>query len=513
VNPIGTVSGNSAVAEKTAPSLARRGISVLTVLAFALYLLPFMRILNPRTDEGTFLYGAERLVRGEVFARDFYEVMGPGSFYWLSLFYRWFGSTFLASRICLFLTSLATGILIYMLARPAARACRLLAIALLFSVFFGPIWPGISHHTDSNCLALLAVACLFAWQRHQSGLLMFAAGSMAALTTLVHQPKGLLLIFAILIWILVVYHKQANCRTAMAHSLLGYGAVMAAAAAYFASQGALSSVINANLVWPMRHYGLANDVPYAYGLVKFYWRGSGIANPVPGLTIGLAVVLILPFIYISVLPVVVLMQAFSRRARPLSPQVLLLLICGIAMWCSEYHRKEIVHLVFGSPLLVIASLRLFHQSGTRLARGVLFTLAATSGCLAVCNLILVLSAHSVQTRTGPVAMFGSGAELAVLDRIVPPGQELFVFPYCPSYYFLSATVNPTRSSFLLTGYNPPDEFRTAVQTLETHRTRFVLWDTDFRVKTLPLAFPAALRAPDDQLIVETYLQGRYRTVS
>jgi hypothetical protein len=73
-------------------------------------------------------------------------------------------------------------------------------------------------------------------------------------------------------------------------------------------------------------------------------------------------------------------------------------------------------------------------------------------------------------------------------------------------------VNPTRYSFLLTGYNPPDEFRDAVHILETHKTRYVLWDTDFKRKMLPLAFPGALRVPDDQLIVETYLNARYKTV-
>jgi 4-amino-4-deoxy-L-arabinose transferase-like glycosyltransferase len=489
-----------------------RGIAVAPLLAFAFYLLPFMRILSPRTDEGTFLYGAERLLHGQVFARDFYEVMGPGTFYWLSLFYRWFGTTFLAARICLFISSVATGILMYVLSRPALKGYRPLGMVLIIATYFGQCWPGISHHTDSNCLTMLAVACLVAWLQKQRNVLMFIAGSIAALTTLVHQPKGFLVFLGIITWIVIVHRKHAGYKLSLVYLVLGYGVVLGAAAAFFALQAALNSLIDANLVWPLRHYGLANDVPYAYGLIKYYWRGGGASGPTAGVALGLACVLIIPFIYISVLPVLVLIQAFSRRARPVSPEILLFLVCGFAMWIAEFHRRDIVHLVFGAPLLVIASVRLLHDSRTRLARGVLLTLAIASCCLAVCNLILVLGAHSARTRVGSVAIFGSGAELAALDRFIPPGQELFVFPYCPSYYFLSRAVNPTRYSFLLTGYNPPDEFRDAVHILETHKTRYVLWDTDFKRKMLPLAFPGALRVPDDQLIVETYLNARYKTV-
>jgi 4-amino-4-deoxy-L-arabinose transferase-like glycosyltransferase len=43
--------------------------------------------------------------------------MGPGSFYWLAAFLRVFGVTFMASRICRFISSLGTALLIYLLSR------------------------------------------------------------------------------------------------------------------------------------------------------------------------------------------------------------------------------------------------------------------------------------------------------------------------------------------------------------------------------------------------------------
>jgi hypothetical protein len=86
---------------------------LLFTLCASLYLLPFMRIMFAGSDDGTLLCGAERIIHGQVFARDFFEVMGPGTFYWLAIFFKLFGVTFLASRICLFISSLGIALSYY----------------------------------------------------------------------------------------------------------------------------------------------------------------------------------------------------------------------------------------------------------------------------------------------------------------------------------------------------------------------------------------------------------------
>ena len=82
---------------------------LIFALCAALYLFPFMRLLLQTPPEGLLVYGAVRIVHGQVFARDFFEVVGPGTFYWLALFFKLFGVTFAATRICLFVTSLGRG--------------------------------------------------------------------------------------------------------------------------------------------------------------------------------------------------------------------------------------------------------------------------------------------------------------------------------------------------------------------------------------------------------------------
>ncbi len=94
---------------------------LIFTLSASLYFLPFMRLLLQTPPEGLLVYGAVRIVHGQVFARDFFEVVGPGTFYWLALFFKLFGVTFAATRICLFVTSLGTGLAMYFLSR---RICR-----------------------------------------------------------------------------------------------------------------------------------------------------------------------------------------------------------------------------------------------------------------------------------------------------------------------------------------------------------------------------------------------------
>ena len=65
----------------------------LVGLGSAAYLYPFLRVLWRVGDEGTLVYGAQRVAEGAVPYRDFFEVMGPGTFYWLGLFFKLFGTT------------------------------------------------------------------------------------------------------------------------------------------------------------------------------------------------------------------------------------------------------------------------------------------------------------------------------------------------------------------------------------------------------------------------------------
>ena len=219
-------------------------------LCASLYFFPFMRLLLRGTDEGTLICGAVRVVHGQLLGRDFFEVVGPGTFYWLALFFKLFGVTFLASRICLFVTSLGTALCMYFLTRRVCHSYQILPCILLFATYFCTLWPEISHHVDSNCFALLAVMCMVLWQDSHKTWLLVVSGALTGVTTLSLQPKGILLLLAFCVWLSIQHRRQGTSLAALSWVTGGCFGVVASMLGYFWSQGALRDLIYANVVWP-----------------------------------------------------------------------------------------------------------------------------------------------------------------------------------------------------------------------------------------------------------------------
>ena len=153
-------------------------------------------------------------------------------------------------------------------------------------------------------------------------------------------------------------------------------------------------------------------------------------------------------------------------------------LAGIALWLSEIHRKDICHLVFGSPLLIILCVFYLQARRNRGFNLAIQLLAITSACLATATLMIALLARPMTTRVGQVRMAAYDPVLTAIDAHVPPGEEIFIYPYAPMYYFLSATTNPTRYSVLYYNFKIHSRpiFEEVILTLTEHRVKYVWWD-------------------------------------
>jgi len=492
---------------------ARWSSYLVFTLCATLYLLPFMRIIIVGWDEGTFLSGAVRIVHGQVFARDFFEVMGPGTFYWLAAFFKIFGVTFLASRICLFISSLGTALSIYFLTCRVCSRYRLLPCLVFAGACFGGIWPGISHHVDSNYFALLAIVCLVLWNTSRKNSLLVAAGSLAGVTACIHQPKGALLLCAFLVWLWLQRRRTSSPLLAAGLLAGSFLVIIALTLAYFWSQGALSSLYYVNFVFPRQHYDSVNNVVYAFRICIDYWTPWVAALGGGAKAVAIAAILIAPLVFIAALPALLLVIAIRNKWKQAAPEIALYWLGGWAIWLSEFHRRDIYHLVFGSPILIILCVHALTESRRKPANAALQFLAITAVCLAGFNCCVALFAGSrtTETRVGKVAVLGSDPVLRFLNEHVSPGEEVFIYPYCPTYYFLSATTNPTRFSFLLFEYNTPAQFKEVIGVLDRRRPRYVIWDTTFATRTAD-NFPGSQPVNPRDLIIEPYLESHYKMV-
>ena len=496
-----------------APTAVRKYLPYLIfIVGVSLYLLPIMRVVFVGSDQGTLVAGAARLARGQVFARDFFEVMGPGTFYWLGGFFKLFGVTYTAVSLCLFVTSLGTFLSIYFLSHCVCRQRQFLPCVLLIGLYFGAAWPGVSHHTDSNFFALLSVVCIVKWRDTRKARLLLAAGILAGVTMSIHWPKGLLLIAAILLWLLIERRRSFVSFVAIGQVLAGFCAAIAVVLGFFRSQGALGDMIYANFVWPSTHYGAVNACPYAQGLITNYWNVWTAGRGAFSWFDGIAAVLISPFLLVAALPVILLIAGVRQKWMTMKPEILLYWLCGWALWLSEFHRRDIYHLVLGAPLLIILCVHLLGERRERIARVALQALTISACCLCAFNWLLVaLATHKVTTRVGSISMFSTDPAITFLQAHTSPGEEIFAYPYCPIYYFLSDTTNPTPYSILVYNYNTPSQFQDVVRTLEQRRPKYVIWNTTYE-RDAARVFPAAVRIRPDQLIVEPYLKSHYKLV-
>jgi hypothetical protein len=495
-----------------APKRRWRGQPYLPYLVFTLiasiYLLPFMRLIFLGSDEGTFVDGAVRVLHGQVFARDFFEVMGPGTFYALAGFFKVFGATFLAARLWLFITSLGTGLLMYFLTRRVCAKYRIFPPILLVGLCFSTFWPTVNHHVDSNFFGLLSVVCVVLWIDARKNILLLAAGALAGVTTCILQPKGMLLLFAFLVWLCIEYRRRSAPLYASAVVVASYCGVIAAVLLYFWNHGALRDLLYMDFVWPTQNYSAVNSVPYGTGLYQFWTQW---VFPIHGVRwlVPLGLVLIIPYLLVAALPVLVPVLGIPLGNDNSKPEILLYWFCGWAMWISEIHRRDMAHLAAGCPLLVILCVHFLGEYRGKAADLVMQLFAVSAGVLATINLFMALVAHSVPTRVGSVALFKPSPALTFLDSHVAPGTEIFVYPTFPMYYFLSDTRNPTRYSLLLYNYNTSSQFHDAIRALDQHKVRYVVWDTTFDTTAAPY-FSESANRPAEGLLMEPYLESHYR---
>ncbi len=488
---------------------------LLLGLGSAAYLYPFLRVVSMIGDEGTFLYGAQRVTEGAVPGRDFFEAMAPGSFYWLALFFRLFGTTWMVSRIVMAATGVAITVTVFWLARRLhSRFDTLAPIVLLVTTI--PIWTATSHHLTSNLFALVSFAALLGWMDTGRRWCLYTAGALAGITTVFMQQKGLFLFFSYLLIVWIVGRKREGWLRDCAKVAAGYAAFLVVVACYFYSVGALWDVTYANLVWPFTNYSTVNRVPYAYGLreVYFRWWVGIFSNWFPyAVASSIVGALLFPLFLIAAVPVLLLAVAAFHRKIAFTPSAVPYWMAGMALWASEMHRKDIAHLVFGSPILLVLCFYLLEQTRSRWWRWGSAALTVSFCLLAAFQLVGTRTAETrIATRRGVVYESANDGALRFLEDRARPREAIFVYPYCPMYYFLSGTENATRYSILMYHINTNAQFHEVIFALEQKQVRYVLWDTVMEGRNLRRWFPGYQHPPAEQQVVEPYLKEHYTVV-
>jgi hypothetical protein len=492
------------------------------ILISAAFLYPFMRMLSGTVDEGVFLYGAQLVATGAVPARDFVEPQGPGSFYWLAAFFKIFGTNFVTARGLLLVTGVATVLLVYHLARRIERIGLFSALFVLGTSV--PLMVMNSPHYDSNLFGLLAFAVFLrgfdrvqskSEENRRSSWLFFLAGLLAGLTTCFIQQKGFWLTISFLIALVLLARRKSVRPCAMV--LSGYSLIVLVVLLFYAIVKAIPDLVQANFIWPLHSYSTINAAPYGYTLFELLWPQwlSALRTQYPvSLAYGGTLLMSVPFLFIMAVPVLVLLMGWCWRSSAFKPGMLPYWLTGYALWISELQRLDLGHLRNGCIILVILFFAMIEQYGRALLKG---TALCIIGCLelsAMPNAASAMALRSpVYSRHGTLYAEQHNEALDFLVAHTRPGENIFVYPYQPIYYFLADLRNATRFSYLQYRLHTDDQLREAVRDLEDKKVRYVLWDRTFGEEGMRSIFPAYRLPPRERLIVEPYLESHYRQIN
>ena len=457
-------------------------------------------------DEGIYLDGAERVLRGQVPYRDFFVLTGPGTFWLQAAAFRLFGVSLASAHVLLVadLALLAAGVfwlLAHLAGRPAAAA-----ITFLF-VCFETANAGqliASHRWDSAAAALGAVMLAFRAMGGGGRGSAAASGAMAALAAWI-TPSVVTIVMALAAWLA----WRADMRPALRWYLEGAAVISAFFVAVLTAQGALLPMIQ-HMLWAAANYSSANRVPYGwiYGGYGAIFQDAGAVETAlrTWVLLGVAMPALLPPVAAVGWPWRIRRVDDGRRRA-----AGFLLVCCAAFLVSTYPTWGVGHLTFVAAIFYVTAGWLLVEILPAPARLGLFTLLAILGASFLWNSVSPANRGvRVTTRVGALRSHSDDAgRIRQLTEAVRPGDTLFVFPYNPIVYFLTGGSNPTFYSFLQPGMMTVQDEARALADLQARPPQWVYlaeMPPEAYLRIWPNSDRARLRMDG----IEAFIRGAYR---
>jgi hypothetical protein len=470
-------------------------IALLIGVATFFYLLPFCRFILMNADEGVVLQGAQRILEGQIPYRDFFSFLPPLSFYWTAALFKLFGDSILVPRTALLLYGAVFTSLTYLLARRTAGVWPSLLAASVCGVITLPTSFYVQHNWESTLLATFAVYIAVALYDSPSAYKAFAFGALASSTVITNQAKGAGLVFGSVTafaLLRIVYYR--SFRKILLPGTAGFILPLVVTGFYFSLHGALGALVT-DVMWPLRHYSIANSIPYGY--VTLSPEQFDAMTHAPLLMKVFFATALSPLLLVSAIPIFGIMVFLFHVLRPQysakSPIYIFLGAILLGLWLSFLPgRRDPGHIIYMLPLFAlviawIADARDIPLNFVRVGRPLIFVgIVLVFSLFGFSELLMATSGTDrLDTRRGLLRTKGTDTVIPYLQGLLKPGGKIFVYPYQPLYYFLTATRNPTAYDYFQPGMHSDAQLERAIQQLEREKTQAVLFSSFNEIIHIP----------------------------
>jgi hypothetical protein len=443
--------------------------TLLLLLFFSacfLLCLPFYRSIWWMGDEGIWLNGAQRLLKGKVIYQDFFEFHPPGSFIIVAGWLKAFGESFLSVR-GLAAVTLAIVATLTLRACVVASGHGVLSLALVLTWLFYSlaIWPlQLNHHWFTTLFTVAGFLTLLADDEPNSAARTnwFLAGLLYGGAAMITPTRGA---YAILAALPLLLYADRRIRSLMLLSL-GCAVIPVATVVWIAAHGSLTNAFDDIILYPLSSYSSIQKV--AFG------AGGGVLNPIR-LSYPLAFTLC------------VVNFLLQRRAL-LTRNFVACLGLAVAGLLGCFPRPDLVHITFTLPLVLpLVALNLATISsrlsnviplGIILASCVLCLLGARAYYHRVAMTWRDMSV--VESPRGLLSFSGDVYAPSVIEELarVPSGARVAFYPYIPMLPFLMNREDALRFDVFVPEYTTLEQYGETCRDVAS-KTDYVVWEQDW----------------------------------
>jgi len=514
-----------------------RDIAIVFLLCLAAFVLLQNALLKfPwHYDEGVSLYGAVRILKGQVPYRDFFHITTPGAAFLLALVYGVAGVGVLQARLVMAFSGFAFIILLFLFSKKLVKNPLLSAIPPLLFLLLD-MFPNMDYSTHRLAVffAMIGLMPLVAARKRKGHIY---AGLLGGLAFFMNQNIGAfsLLGLGLLALIKPFFFRERTWLRSGASDLLSLaiGALLALVplVIYLFIFGALNEFLYDTFIWAMKWYRNFNQYPYfsfeiariLENLQKIY---EGHATP---MNLGDTSFFILTGFLPLLLYPVSLFASFLRREWTGCS----LSLMGVCLFISSSNHPDNIHVLRSLiplyPLLVFIPFLLFgkirtghHLAWLPLVPLILLPAFSCFDMYLYLGTPQAMPSFPVKTERG-VLYSPSEIEARVMENVIARvtaatgrNDPVFFYHWAPALYFLCNRDNPTMFDTYKPLYTTPEQLRALRSQLERSRPEIVVkdnyidsfYDPNKRISTtFPMVDRKRLRTEDE---VDHWILKNYR---